>query len=114
MKLEFDFLPPSSNHAYFRSKNGRMFMSKEGHAFKEQIGWLAKKFTPITGEVRVDLQFTFPDKRVRDSQNLEKLLYDALEGFCYLNDKQIADRRVRRYYGTAPKTIIEIDKLKEQ
>lgn len=88
-----------------------MFMSSEGHAFKEQMGWLAKKFTPFKGEVGVELIFTFPDKRRRDSQNLEKLLYDSLEGYCYVNDSQIAERKIKRVYGDRAETYIKIYEL---
>lgn len=110
--IQLDFLPPSSNHTYFRSNNKRMFMSKEGHVFKESVGWIARKCEPIKGEVEVDVTFYFPDKRRRDAQNLEKLTWDSLEGYCYLDDKQIAERHVHRKYGDA-KTIIKIRPFKE-
>lgn len=113
MRIEFDFLPPNCNHGYLRpSGGGKWFMAKEAKEFKEQIGWLVKKFTPFTEDVVVDVQFVFADKRKRDAQNLEKLLWDSLEGYCYTNDRQIADRRVRRTYGAAAKTIIEVKELK--
>ena len=43
----------------------------------------------LEGDVKVSLTFYPPDKRRRDTSNLEKLIFDALEGVCYTDDNQI-------------------------
>lgn len=111
IKIELDQLPPSSNHVYFRSRNGRMFMSKVGTDFKTMVGWKCNKYVPIEGEVSVTLEFYFKDKRRRDCQNLEKLLFDAMEGYIYHNDFQISEHTTRRIFSDKEKTIISIKEL---
>ena len=110
MIVEFEGLPVSSNHAYFRSNNKRMFMSKEGSAFKEAMAWRAKGFTPLEGDVKATVTLWFADNRRRDAQNYIKLMLDSLEGYCYKDDTQISDLIVLRRRGALPRTKVEIER----
>lgn len=43
-----------------------------------------------------------------DMDNSEKLLWDALEGVFYVNDKQVREKRVRKTYGPADRLIVTL------
>lgn len=45
--------------------------------------------TPTLGPVRLDLEFHLATRGRADGDNLEKLVWDALEGYLYVNDRQI-------------------------
>jgi len=53
----------------------------------------------------------FPDKRKRDVNNYDKLLFDALEGICYENDSQVVSYQVTKQIGSDPKTVIHIQEI---
>jgi len=86
-------LPPTDNHLYGQTGH-RRFMYKQGRDWKEEVSLLARAQNPklIEGDVRAEI--TFYLKRERDIQGSLKVLFDALEGIIYNNDKQIVDFRV--------------------
>lgn len=105
---------PSWNLLYRRKKGGYgMFMTKEGHDYKETIKkiCLADGCKPFDGDVFVHLRWYRKDKR-GDLDNREKILYDALQGFCYHKDSQIAHKDVARIDGDPnPRFVIRIARM---
>lgn len=97
MKNKFAIVIPtkavSVNQAYPTNKQGRRFLSKEGKALKEAIGywctgkipWKLKK----TDEFKLNLFFAFKDNRRRDLDDYFKLTIDALTNIAWLDDSQI-------------------------
>lgn len=80
---------------------------------------------PITGAVAVHFAYFFPipksysrkkaqlamDNQIvpvvkPDWDNLGKLTSDALNGICYLDDKQIVSATIQKYYSDVPRTDI--------
>jgi len=47
-----------------------------------------------------------------DWDNIGKLPSDALNGIAYVDDCQVADGRVRKYYSPRPRVEIELEELK--
>ena len=92
IKFTVEAAPLSTNHVYRRGANRRIFMTNEGQAFKDEIGWEAKKAMigeqPWEGPVIVALWLYMPSKR-GDAHNSEKLIFDALQDIVYKNDRQI-------------------------
>lgn len=86
MKVETK--PISVNHAYAQSRQGRRFLTKEGKAYKEMIGWAAEKDS-ISDPCYMRYTFGFKDKRRRDVDDYVKLAQDALSGIWYNDDSQI-------------------------
>jgi len=98
------------------------------------ITQLPEGFEPFKGLVRINrLHFVFPllktfnKKQLEfienggaiykgsrpDLDNLEKGLYDALNGIVFLDDKNIVEKiEVKKYYGRVPHTIIDIEEIK--
>ena len=84
-------LPPTDNLIYRTNPKSRgLYMTKEAKQWKEDFGWVLKetkiKCTEdpvIIGEIHIYL------KHDRDCQGGLKLLFDAMEGIYYKNDKQV-------------------------
>jgi Holliday junction resolvase RusA-like endonuclease len=52
----------------------------------------------------------YPDRKP-DHDNLEKALYDALEGIIYINDSRIVEKYFCKKWGDPPRVEIEIKEL---
>lgn len=63
-----------------------MYKTEEAKAFQEAVAW-AYKGDMHEGDVEIFIEFW--RKRDMDSDNVEKLTRDALQGRAYKNDKQI-------------------------
>jgi crossover junction endodeoxyribonuclease RusA len=93
-------LPLSVNHMYVKTRGGGQRLSKLAEKYIQDVRAkiLAvmedENFPPITNASwhYLDLVFYMPDKRVRDSHNLIKLLLDALEKALFHNDYYIMPR----------------------
>jgi crossover junction endodeoxyribonuclease RusA len=76
--------PPSVNHLWRKGKTiaGRpvTYMSKEGTAFRGQVGWIVKgqRIKQIEWPAHVHIDAYPPDRRERDGDNLWKATLDAL------------------------------------
>lgn len=94
-RITLEGRPQSTNHLYrvtCAGKFPRMYMTHEGKAKKESYEWQAKmqwKDGPLKGEVHVEIRLFFPDRRVRDIDNYNKIVLDALTGIVWEDDKQI-------------------------
>lgn len=88
--------PPSVNHYWKHTRNGRHYISDKGKAFRSEVVKICQQFDPFKGAVQTVLQVYYPDKRKRDPDNLEKALWDALKigGLIEEDDNQIlVDKR---------------------
>lgn len=109
-------------HAYTpkKTKDYEKFLKAE--AATAMTGW-----APLTGPLKVDIQFTMPipksvTKKGRelmltgtvkhtkkpDSDNLAKSVLDALNGVVWEDDSLIYDLHVTKYYGAEPGIIITV------
>lgn len=83
MEIELDY-PPSLNSLYNVGKYGQMYKTDEGKAYLEKVGFLIKnEFKDVRfdrdNRCEVEIRVWFPDNRVRDLDNLIKVLQDAIE-----------------------------------
>ena len=99
---------PISTNRYWRNFGGRMVRSSEALAYKDEVGWIAKreKLPLLTGPISVemvlhppapkdwekrqkeDIQWALKVRRI-DLDNAQKVVLDALQGIAYENDNQI-------------------------
>lgn len=88
--------PPSGNR-YWRASRGRgMVPSHEALRYKATVAKLLAGQRPLWGDV-VMSGVIYRPRPVGDLGNRLKVLEDALQGFAYLDDSQIAEyRRLRR------------------
>lgn len=64
---------------------------------------------PLSGELRVRLDFYKGNRRRTDIDNLQKLVLDALNGVAYVDDWQVAELTSTRAYDKAhPRTEVTI------
>ena len=87
-------LPPSVNHMYYTSKRGHKRLTEKAEDYIvvsralineaiEEQKWLKQKKSTW---FYIDLVFYMPDRRIRDSHNMLKLLLDVMQGIVYEND----------------------------
>lgn len=90
---------PSINKLYKRSKNGQVYMSTSGRDLKTLIQYLAKQNMKVECDVEsrfyveIDVQFY---RNGRDIQNIDKIIFDALQGICFTNDNQVDKYTIQR------------------
>lgn len=74
--------PPSANHMWRKDRNGRVYLSAEYKAFKEEVAMLWRAFGVRTWDPRADVEielFLYPPWRRRwDLDNRIKPTLDAL------------------------------------
>lgn len=94
IKLTLD-MPPSMNEAW-RHHGNITYMTKVAKEYKEYVHYATLGIEKISGLVAIDLDI-YRARAVGDADNRHKLLFDALQGNAYDNDKQICDFHVRRF-----------------
>lgn len=111
VKIEFPFLPPSVNTAYYTDfKTRTRHKTAPYRRFeKELAGYMPRE--KIEGCVDVEYNFYFPDMRRRDVANYEKCMSDCLVKFGIIEDDSKISRLVlERYYDKGkPYTVVEIN-----
>lgn len=87
-------IPPSVNQCYRRSARG-IYKTDLASVWQTSAGWLAKRWwkqTPTDKQVILNVWVYWNDKRRRDTDNLFKLLMDALTGIVWMDDNQVMPR----------------------
>jgi len=77
-----------------------LIMTKDGKECKKliQLEVLRQKQKKLlAGDILLYIDIIKKGKQSPDIDALLKLLQDSLEGYCYKNDKQIVDLRVRKH-----------------
>lgn len=91
--------PPSYNRYWRNGRNGG-FISKEGMAFKvaaqDALLQQLDQREVLEGAVRVDIHL-FRPIMAGDIDNRAKVVLDALQGFCYVDDKQVCELHMYRH-----------------
>lgn len=93
-------LPPSVNHLHWNTKGGgKRLTTKATNYIRDSRGlinlaieeqrWLKQSKNTW---LYVDLVFFMPDRRIRDSHNMLKLLLDVMQGVVYDNDYYVMPR----------------------
>lgn len=96
---EFIVLPyPVSANRYWRNFRGRMVISSEAKAYKKQVAWSFSAFgiEPANGDVSLSIKLHpkltkkgAASRTICDLDNVLKVVFDALQGVLYVNDKQV-------------------------
>lgn len=105
-------LPPSTNR-YWRNVGYKTLKSKEAREYAQTVGMLCRiaDVTPLAGDVSLELDIYFPDKR-GDLSNRIKVCEDALNGHTYQDDKQVKRLVAERFIDKAnPRVIVRITPL---
>ena len=113
--LDLPFLPPSVN-ACFRSYKGRVIKSARLKLFEQQmIQHFADNedgIEMIEGHLKLTIEFSLPNKRSIDIDNLLKSLLDSLEGVVFENDSEVYELQVTKVSDTGvSRTSVKIEQL---
>ncbi len=81
--------PPSANKYWRTTKRGKTYVSQKAREYKTAVARLLRGATPTAEAVSVKVHIYRPEKR-GDLDNYLKVLFDALSGFLYLDDSQVA------------------------
>lgn len=104
-------MPPSANRYWRVGKQGRLYVSDEAQAYKDDAAMLARSQglkEPLEGDVAISCRF-FRARRSGDLDNRLKVLIDALKGVAYHDDKQITEIHAYRFDDAKnPRVEIEI------
>lgn len=92
-------LAPSVNHMY-RFVKGRKFLTRTATQYLATVQSIVKKAIKEQGFKKegdavwliCEIVFYFPDRRRRDCHNSHKILADALEGECFIDDRYLLIR----------------------
>lgn len=97
--MQLVMLPyPISANRYWRNFRGRMVVSSEAKAYKKQVAWAFSAFglEPAKGDVSLSIKLHpkltkkgVASRTICDLDNVLKVVFDALQGVLYLNDKQV-------------------------
>lgn len=87
-------LPPSVNHMYYNTKGGGKRLTKQAEQYIRESRALINLAIEEQRWVKqsesvwyyADCLFFMPDRRIRDSHNMLKLLLDVMEHVVYGND----------------------------
>jgi len=115
MVISFPFTPPSLNCLYPSSRSGIRFKSKRYKAFIERFALYVPDRNPtlLNGDLHVEINLYFADKRRHDIDNFNKAILDTLVLYEVIgDDNQITRLVVEKYYQkNKPETIIEIKSI---
>lgn len=98
---------------YYRKYRNMMVLSAEAKAYKTEVAMICERanITPIEGDV-LFVAHVYRARKAGDLDSYLKGLWDSLQGYAYLNDKQIVDLRLTRHDDkNNPRVEIEIVKL---
>ena len=115
MTIEFPFVPPSLNSLYPSNPRGLRFKSKRYKAFIEKFALYLPERNPtlLKGDLEIEINLYFGDKRRHDIDNFNKAILDTLVEYELIgDDNQIQRLVVEKYYQKGkPETLIQIKKL---
>lgn len=82
-------LPPSVNDYWFVTPQGNMAPTKAAKEYKRGIAETNPQRFPLVGRVEIDRLHIFPRNANSDIDGFLKCLFDALNGFLWLDDRQV-------------------------
>ncbi|MEJ8548426.1 RusA family crossover junction endodeoxyribonuclease [Brevibacillus borstelensis] len=91
--------PPSINHVYRNVAINRRITTADGQKWRQNVQAIAARVIATQGwktsteeKLVAEVMIYWPTKRKRDVENVGKLLWDALEGIVYENDRWLLPR----------------------
>lgn len=103
-------LPPSAN-VYWRMMRGRTVVSPQVRDYRVVVAHRCATMTPLAGRVRLTLH-VFMGRRTGDLSNRLKVLEDALQGYAYTDDGQVAEIHMYKHYDKAnPRVEVDVREI---
>ncbi len=120
------------NKTFVKSYQKKEVVENERNFAFDAKSQLAEDFQPFSGPLKVSATYIFPplksfsksklnalasgsiifkDTKPDLTDNLNKAVFDALEGIVYINDSQICQIQSRKIYGTVPRIDLVFEVL---
>ena len=100
--------------------NRHKFNDKRYSEYKDVLGYFALRAMqgqpPFTGALKLSADFYKPkpkditSRKWGDVDNFLKAVMDALNGICYVDDRQVIDVHARKFFGQ-PKVFITLEAI---
>jgi crossover junction endodeoxyribonuclease RusA len=105
--------PPTVNKYWTYSKIGRRVLTAEARKYKNLVAWDFRLNTafnqPIDTPVVAWIELYPPDNRVRDTDNTQKAIFDALQHAGVItNDKLIVEHHVKMFHKSPPHGFVRV------
>lgn len=91
--------PPSVNHVYRNVAINRRITTADGQKWRQNVQLIATQAITlqrwemsVEEKLVAEVMIYWPTRRKRDVENVGKLLWDALEGIVYENDRWLLPR----------------------
>lgn len=91
--------PPTVNHVYRNVAINRRITTADGQKWRQNVQAIAARVIAAQGwkmtteeKLVAEVMIYWPTRRKRDVENVGKLLWDALEGIVYENDRWLLPR----------------------
>ena len=115
MKIVLENIEPLPQPRPKFGKGGKVYQAEKITAYKNMIGYAAKKAmegkSPTLDALKINLRFyrrfKASSRRFGDCDNLAKAVLDACNGIIFADDSQIVSLTAEKYQGT-PKIEVEI------
>ncbi len=131
MKIRFTVPGPPQGKARPRLGKGRTYTPQKTREYEELVRACfrakAPGILPSTGKISLEMEIYMPiprsaSKTVRekmlsgeirpfkkpDSDNVEKAVWDALNGLAYFDDAQIVHNVTEKWYATVPCVVVTV------
>lgn len=104
--------PPTVNKYWTHTKNGRRVLTSKAKNYKELVAWRVRVYDLrliIDMPVIVWIELYPPDNRVRDTDNTQKAIFDALQySGVIINDKLIVEHHVKMFPKSPPHGFVRV------
>lgn len=103
-------MPPSANRYWRTSRDGRVYVSDEAKTYKSRVR-LDTAAEPLEGDLTITVK-VYRAQKTGDLDNRLKVLFDALKGLAFSDDRQIAEIHAYRFEDKRdPRVEVEVSNL---
>lgn len=104
--------PPYTGNNQYAGMGKHRHLKPAIQHWRTAVGWLVRcdDVQPLEGDVEVRAVIYRADRRT-DGTNIMKVVEDALQGYCYANDRQIKRETWEVRWDVEPRIEIEITPL---
>ena len=112
MKFKIN-IRPLSYYQYLKHNRYRKYITDKGRKYKEilqvEFRKVMEEMEIIQGEVVMEIDLFFDNKRCNDVDNYAKCILDCMNGVVFLDDRQIIDLHIKKFYDKEnPRIVIRI------
>ena len=103
-----------SYYQYLTQNKFRKYITTKGREYKSKIEDILTEFMLDkeikTGDCKVSLEFHHHTRRKHDVDNYAKCILDFMSNIVYLDDKQVQELNVKKFYDKEnPRIVIRIE-----